>query len=143
MDQKKNLKPELKEIYERVMNTPTGAANKAAPSHTDQTPSANPVSSPQTHTTQPSTAQAKPEFLASVPPRQITTPPAKEFVFSAKNQHEDKKPEHHETTSPTHKASGGSLFNGKVLILGVIFVLVWTMFWLVLLGVVQPASFGL
>lgn len=133
MDQKKNLKPELKEIYDRVMNTPTGSIKSAAIP-------AQPAKQPAPASTGD---QTKANFLTNVPPRHINNPPGKEFVYSAKNQHAEEKKEHHADAHSPHETKKEPLFNSKVLFLGVIFFLVWTMFWLVFFGVVKPSSFGL
>lgn len=141
MDEHKNLKPELKEVYERVMNTPTNVTKSAqTPSVTSeksQTPQSSPAPTPVQNNS------GGEDFLTSTPPRQISSA-SKGFVFSSKNQDEKEAQEKqeeatHQTTHSSHK----SFITGKMIVLGVIFLVIWTFFWLVLLGVIQPGSIGL
>src|SRR5690606_11945862 len=86
MDTKKNLKPELKEIYERVMNTqptsrtsPTPPASAKPTTPVAQQPS-TPVNTPPVSSTPEVQAPAEP-FLSSSAPRAINN--AGGFVFSS------------------------------------------------------------
>lgn len=72
MDTKKNLKPELKEIYERVMNT-KATARTSTPA--EQTP----------HTPQPSNEKnsEQPTPAAAPAPQPVSTPPSEPFLASS------------------------------------------------------------
>ncbi|HRN96606.1 MAG TPA: hypothetical protein PLD54_04120, partial [Candidatus Levybacteria bacterium] len=76
MDTKKNLKPELKEIYERVMNTNPSARTTPPPvsdSKPVQPAVTTPQKSPETAPTPPTPSPVAPQepFLTSSAPRAI------------------------------------------------------------------------
>lgn len=138
MDGNKNLNPQLKEIYDRVMNTNIAPTANSAP----QAPAPTPTTPAPTQN-QPSPT---PNVNQSAPP-----PPTNEgFVFSSKNKlqevHSDVTPQtnvngqpippqaeaHTTSTTVSHKG----FLNGKIVVLLVIFIFVWTFFWLIFLGVI-------
>lgn len=96
MDDKKNLKPELKDIYDRIMNTNVETSTKptiASPSPTSM-PSSAPISTPQILVHQDPASPAStptPEPMTTLPPIKsgsVATPsnPSEGFVFSSNNK---------------------------------------------------------
>jgi len=152
MDDKQNLTPELKQAYDRIMNTPAptknipvatqpGTAGPQAPTPTPPIPTPGPSVTPPTAT--PNTPIATPNttpqptpthapFLSSIPPRPVTQTGS--FAFS------DKKVQ--QAPTPTPAAHPGAVAGGTsavvvnkklsgpiVAILIVVLVVVWTLFW--------------
>lgn len=109
MDPKKQeLTPELKQIYDRVMNTQV----KPSPAP-QQAPTATPPP-PQAQQAPNQTSQES--FLSSVPPRPVTA--AQSFAFSGK------------TAESQEAESGKKMDAGKIIAAGVvILVIVWAVFW--------------
>lgn len=154
MDSKKTLKPELKEIYERVMNTKTATrATPQAQSHkptVQPTPTSTPekqlksstpvasASDSEKHTT--STQAATPEpYLPSSAPRAV--PKRNDtYIFSSRgNNNTEKQTEKKADSAPTNtsekskyedetKKNGNSLLP---VLIGVItlFLIIYTVFW--------------
>ncbi len=131
MDGKRNLKPELKEIYDRVMNT------KVKPGTPKENP---PTSSPEkvtatentTPTTPPLATQSAPTPTESQPPVQKDAAPAdkhlpadKPFTYSSKDAKDGKK-------TTTILGINKSLFIG----LTIIFIIAWILGWGVFFGVI-------
>lgn len=163
MDSKQNLTPELKEIYDRVMNTPAGATGAAAAPTTPTSP--NPVTGtvPPVNTTQtppPAPApipaasaipEATPavdssEYLSSAQPRPLQDIGTKPFSFSGKvvtaTTADAPKPAANAPTAAVQPAAASSapkkgLSTPVVVVLFIAFALVWTFFWLVLLGFIK------
>ena len=151
MDDKQNLTPELKQAYDRIMNTPAPATTTpvAQPNTTTpQAPTPQPpiptpgpsvtpptTTAPSTISTPATTPQPEPAqspFLSSVPPRQVTSTGS--FSFS------DKKGQAPTAPTTTHQAGvvpGGAstaatnkkLSGPIVAILIAVLVVVWTLFW--------------
>ena len=139
MDQKnQNLTPELKQIYNRVMNTqvkqpPAPAASTGpitTPSNggqvtppTPQTTTPQPIAQPSSlPTNQPSGT------LPSVPPRPLTDD-KKPFVFNGKVEGEQ-----NDTQPGTHAAEGKKI-SGSVIVLGVaVLIIVWGLLWAKIFG---------
>lgn len=144
MDPKKqqNLTPELKQIYERVMNTQVKKDEPQAPapqstSSTTPPPAAPtiPVATSSTPTT-PTVPQAPAQneaFLSSVPPRPITDS-SKPFVFTGKAP----KPEEHAqqpSGSPSATPTKSKKISTPIIaVLVIVLVVVWGVFWAKLLG---------
>ncbi len=145
MDPKKqqNLTPELKQIYERVMNTqvkkdtPQASATPQPATTTTTPPPASPTTPPEnTAPATPQTPQAPAQneaFLSSVPPRPITDS-SKPFVFTGKAP----KPEEHAqqpSGSPTATPTKSKKISTPIIVvLVVVLVIVWGVFWAKLLG---------
>lgn len=146
MDKKQtNLSPELKEIYDRVMNTsatpkpnvtptpPTQTPPQAdKPSHPENQPAhaAAPSEMPKPGISMPSIPDAADQALTSSPPRPASTVDGtKPFSFSgtASTSKNDAK--------PGEKKSKISL--PILIILGIAFIAVWGVFWLVMLGFIN------
>ena len=143
MDQKnQNLTPELKQIYDRVMNTqvkqpPTPAAASTgpipAPSNGGQItpPTPQPMAQPSpASTTQPSSLPTNQPSgtLPSVPPRPLTDD-KKPFVFNGKVEGEQ-----NDTQPGTHAAEGKKI-SGSVIVLGVaVLIIVWGLLWAKIFG---------
>ncbi len=159
MDGKKqtNLTPELKEIYDRVMNTsaaPKPAASPQSPSSPLASPTPPPT--PASPTTPPPTSEptmaplgASPttsppgigmpntntaeEALTSSPPRPVSqVDGTKPFSFSGTAS----------STPATKDTSAKSLKKPVIsmpilIVLGIAFVAVWAVFWLVILGFIS------
>lgn len=178
MDSKQNLTPELKEIYDRVMNTPAGAKSATAQPTVTAQPTTAPAP-PTTHNgTPPPTASAIPaaptmtpptaaipvppaptiaeatppvdssEYLSSAQPRPLQDIGTKPFSFSGKvvtaTTADAVKPAPNApastaaaqpATAPSAPKKG--LSTPVVVVLFVAFALVWTFFWLVLLGFIK------
>jgi cobalamin biosynthesis Mg chelatase CobN len=143
MDSKKNLKPELKEIYERVMNTkPT--ARPVQP--TSPTPALQALKSTPDPVASPITEPEKKSepYLASSAPRAINDTTG--FVYSSsqqavstKKKEEDKQPkvvakttEKSTTTTTTKKSNLLPIVIGLL----VAFTIVYTIFWAFYLGII-------
>lgn len=149
MDKKQtNLSPELKEIYDRVMNT-SATAKTAAPaappppitpspalSHTPPpptpgpSPAAHPAPARPSEITMPSVPDTADGALTSSPPRPVSVVDGtKPFSFSgtASTPKEEAK--------PGEKKAGISM--PILIVLGVAFVAVWGVFWLVILGFIN------
>src|SRR5581483_1916507 len=146
MDKKQNLTPELKQIYDRVMNTPTtsqSSTNPAAPVSPSQIPSPTPaVGSPVGPTVfKPQSSNinvVKPTPVASSPTPHA--PAANTFVFQANNA---------KSMSSTPTMASGSQSNGvavaavhkggglspKLLaFIGIAFFIFYALFWLRIFG---------
>jgi cobalamin biosynthesis Mg chelatase CobN len=135
MDNKKDLKPELKEIYERVMNT--------KPTARQTTPTETPKSEVKETQPLPESPELKPEpFLASSAPRPVKDTGG--FVFSSnqqaattKKKEEDNESKHvtkeSQKTPTTAKKS-----NLLPIVIGllVVFTVVYTIFWAFYLGII-------
>lgn len=165
MDNKKqaNLSPELKEIYDRVMNTSSPQATSSEKGTAPQTtvaspppptsPPSSPLSTPpppaptapkMTPPPLPDTPEATPESaLSSTPPRAISDIGSKPFSFSGtakplapvKEEVKAEKKEGEENVTEEKKKSS---FSMPLLIgLGVLFIAVWGIFWAVLLGIIE------
>ncbi len=139
MDNKKGLKPELKEIYERVMNTNSSST-------TPKTPSPKPTPPPEPLAgTVPE--KATEPFLTSSAPRPISD--SSTFVFSShgKNNTPQSAPAHTATPAPkvkeesqSHSAHADTKTQknatkpGNIMIiliaLMVIFTLIYSVFWM-------------
>lgn len=136
MDPKKsaNLTPELKEIYDRVMNT-TPTPKLATPPPV-QAPSALPQTptSPQAPTPSPKaqpvpSLNAADEALSETPPRPLTTGNTFSFNGTVKAQSD-------ENSVATTK--GKSKISLPILIvLGIVFIVVWAVFWAIIFGFIK------
>lgn len=161
-DKKKNLTPELKQIYERVMNTPAGArtnpnAQTQPQAQTPVTASPAPIQASQTAQTPPISQSTQPQMPPipaptgpSVTPSQTTLPPqpaqgvsfaapqpvnpSGSFVFTGKNNN---------TASPAPTPIAGQTMatkSGKKLSSPIIAILVgvlmiaWGIFWAKIFG---------
>lgn len=143
MDGKKqtNLTPELKEIYDRVMNTSANSkpATATQPPIPPPTPINTPTTTPPLHATpppspassglsMPSIPDAADSALTSSPPRPMSSVDGtKPFSFSGTAHTAD--------SNSTDKKKGISL--PLLIVLGVAFVAVWAVFWLVILGFIN------
>lgn len=147
---KQNLTPELKAIYDRVMNTPVGSppgGNPPAPGSTPPTPTPPQPPTPSSSQPPPPTPSEAPPVptpatppesaapLPSIPPRQIDTTD-KPFVFSASNKQETKQ-EKHDSEQPqpeaasTNEAPKKKLLSPPVMALGgVAFLILYAVIWL-------------
>lgn len=147
---KKSLTPELKQVYDKVMSTPTRAPTQQTtpPAQNASTPLSlntspvmpSPVSPPNTNTTAtlPSSpaAQSTSSMYSSVPPRTLKGPSNAAFVFSSSQKG---------TSSPnndiktTLKKVGGKSKALPVLIgfLVIIFIATYTVFWMVMFELIQ------
>ncbi len=125
MDSKKTLKPELKEIYERVMNT------KAAPRQQSNTPQAAPKTEPTAHAPQ---AKTEEPYLASSAPRPVTQDTGT-FVFSSnsKNKGNASKEEEKSKSSSNHSTSKKQEENSNLFpilgVIAVVFLIIYAVFW--------------
>ncbi len=155
MDPKKSLKPELKDIYERVMSTktaprsPVPAGNTNNPTSTASSAKPEPVK-PQPVSPPPSPAASQPDqapYLTGSAPRPITNSDA--FVFSTQGKNsakfpkkENKKPEKeskHEaspSTSTEKKSEKSKKLYSLLVGCMVIFLIVWTIFWALFLDII-------
>lgn len=146
MDKKQtNLSPELKEIYDRVMNTsaapkpstpPTPPPHVEAPSSAHPTPPSQALheTPPAPHTsagiTMPSLPDSADQALTSSPPRPVSIADGtKPFSFSGTASAPK------EEAKPGGKKSGISL--PILIVLGIAFIAVWGVFWLVILGFIN------
>lgn len=139
MDGKKNLTPELKQIYERVMNTPVKAQVPPAqqtPAQASSSPApATPVAPAQPQAAAASIPQAgvqKP--AAQAPPAgPLTTPlrpvaPDKPFTYTANGKKivkVDEHPEKAKAASPTKRSLMPLVLGG-----GALFLVAYTVFWM-------------
>lgn len=143
-DKKQALTPELKQIYERVMNTPSASSAPTtpappvvlpqtpppaatAPSQTQQTIPATP---PSAQTTTAPVTNTIPSLPSSQPRPLNDTGTSKPFVFTA----DVKKPGSTQQPIDTDRAvmakKEGKKLSGKVIILlVVVLVIVWSVFW--------------
>ena len=155
MDPKKqqNLTPELKQIYDRVMNTqvakPQGASQipsqpqTAAPQTSIPPQDASPASppppasapTPSAPQTQAPAVPASPaSFLSSMPARPITDT-AKSFTFSGKvDEKTDEKTPH--APAQEQKASGKKISGKMIGFLAVGLVVIWSLFWVKFFGLI-------
>lgn len=152
MDPKKSLKPELKDIYEKVMSTKTGSRPAAPVSSPTQikTPTPPTAAAAKQTATQSPVQQSTPAasnqepFLSGTSPRPVTNMDA--FVFSNHGKKADK-PEKKiekkaETVTPKAevKSSESNQKSSKlypVLVASMfIFIVLWTVFWAIFLGVI-------
>ena len=135
MDQKKQtLTPELKEIYDRVMNTqaanpvvpaPIANATQAPPIQPANPASPFPLQSPVNPVAQPAANEG---FLSSVPPRPLTD--TKSFVFTGnKVTTQDKQSTVH-APSPAGKKISSKII---ALIVGVV-IIMWSVLWAMIFG---------
>lgn len=136
MDGKKqtNLTPELKEIYDRVMNTSAGSKTPTAPSSLPTTPPAAnnplpPTPAPSPSISIPTAPETADEALTSSPPRPVSAMDGtKPFSFSG-------------TAHTTEEANGTAKKKGLslsiLILLGIVFVSVWTFFCLVIFGFIK------
>lgn len=147
MDPKKqDLTPELKQIYDRVMNTQVANKTPAGLNSTPATPISNspPTTQvPSTNTTntqwqsaatplvnptisQPATTpeSVSQPFLSSVPPRPITE--TKPFVFTGKKiETSNASPEGNQV-----QANGSKKMSGKIIAASVgVLIILWSVFW--------------
>ncbi len=138
MDPKKqDLTPELKQIYDRVMNTqvagktpaglnsaPDTPISSTPPTNTQSQSAATPLVNPtisQPGTTQESVSQP---FLSSVPPRPIAD--TKPFVFTGKKiETSSTLPEGNQV-----QANGSKKMSGKIIAVSVgALIILWSVFW--------------
>ena len=146
MDPKnQNLTPELKQIYDRVMNTEVqkaGAPQGSAPQTPIHTSPATPVAPPATPVSTPASPAAMPpptiptanphDVLSSAPPRPLTDD--KTFVFNgSKITTPEGSTEAHAQAAPgTSKKISGKIIG----LLVVVLVIVWGLFWAKLFGLI-------
>jgi hypothetical protein len=140
MDNKKNLKPELKEIYERVMST------KPSPRTPQQPTPPTPKPQPPTVTPESKEEETPPKnepFLASSAPRPISDSGG--FVFSSNQKAQPVKKEviKNESMPVSTDKKEVEVKKGKksnllpiVITLMVVFTLVYTVFWAFFLGII-------
>lgn len=158
MDERKNLKPELKEIYERVMNTPASPPQPPASKTQLSPPPAPTTSAPHSPAPLP---QAQATTLAqqvkneSTPPTSGAhyAPRTQGFVYTSRGSQPQpteppakNSPEKHtnEKAHSTQKSTGNHApVNAKMVALALIFICIWTLFWLLFFEILQPATFGL
>lgn len=197
---KQDLKPELKEIYERIMKTPVqGSTGTSSPPPTSpmsgpttnppagslmggatqpkQEPFSSPASSafaretltgqtsgqitetqmpkqekpismtqPQTPVSQqPSPLEDQPSSFSSVPPRPAQTPGDTSFVFSSTSGMQTENPMQttgiEQPQAQAQTARGGNKI--LMIVAVVIFLAVYTVFWLIVFGVLDTSSLGL
>jgi len=145
-----NLSPDLKQIYDRVMNTPATKSPSAPTTPAPVTPPAVPPTPPtaanrdMTHPTAP--AMAKPEasnpsvipqspmanvappasndFLSSTPPRPLQGSVGVQSFSLGKDKKE-------ETKTEDVKSEKKGISKSLIIILGVVFFAAWTFFWVV------------
>lgn len=126
------LDPKLKEAYDRVMSTNLPPAQPAAPTPPPQQTPPAPAATPGMPPTQPTPAAPVPSAPMTIPQPTAPTPP----------------PNLHAVSSPTHgstfvsgqhtQKSGGGLSPILLVIAGLIFFAVYTIFWLRFFNVTLP-----
>ncbi|KKQ96068.1 MAG: hypothetical protein A3C27_01450 [Candidatus Levybacteria bacterium RIFCSPHIGHO2_02_FULL_39_36] len=145
MDPKKNLTPELKQIYDRVMNTqvkkpenptetPSGPITNPVPSPIEANvtpsplPSQEPIQQPSPNPAAPSpinTAPTNEAFLSSVPPRPLTD--TKPFVFTGNKISSPQVKT--ETGNQAHVSQNKKLSGKIVAMFVVVLIVIWTLIW--------------
>ena len=151
MDTKKILKPELKEIYERVMSTKAIPRTTAPAEQPKESPPNPPAPPPTTQSNEkpktPDIPAATPEpYLASSSPRAVPKDTGT-FVYSShgKNNSEIPKEEKNEDTktiAPAVPASNKEELHTKnsllpvLMIIMAIFLIIYTVFWAIYLNII-------
>lgn len=155
-----NVTPDLKQIYEKIMSTPTKPQpiNPTSASTASKQPiviPSTPVSEtpPLNNSSKPTQISSPPElttppppstpFLTSVPPRPLKNPQTAPYVFTSGQRGKVVIPAP-ATTVAAHNDHEGSGFS-KVVIgsLVVVFLAAYTFFWLLIFGYVDKSTFGL
>lgn len=149
MDNKKtNLTPELKEIYDRVMNTT--APQKAAPTPPPTPAQPNPLTPPPTppiHADIPSPLNAPPaaapviplqtpaeDALSSTPARPVSEIDNKAFSFSGTAS---TPPAVSQTNKPASEKKESKLSLPVLIVIGIVFLVVWGVFWAIIFGFIK------
>lgn len=148
MDPKKsNLTPELKEIYDRVMNTtatpktpPKAPAAPPAPkADTTQTlsmDSLNPAPSVNTASLNPAPPTPAEDALTNTPARPLSS--QNTFSFSGKAEPMPEAPSVSlDETAGKKKKNQMKLSLPILIALGIAFILVWGLFWAVMFGIIK------
>ena len=133
MDQKKQaLTPELKEIYDRVMNTQVAAPPQPQPvtpptvmGATQPPQSPQPVISPTTTQVPPIQNEG---FLSSVPPRPLTD--TKSFVFTGNKVTTTDK----QSTTQAPLAASKKMSNKIIAIIVGAIIIMWAVLWAMIFG---------
>lgn len=164
---KQDLTPELKEIYDRVMNT-TAKAAPAAPTTPLTPPTATPAPEmhpAEMHTTvaptqpvettpmQPTSqetqnpqmtdsgeqgaTQGNEEFLSSAPARPLQDIGVKAFAYTGKKVTATTADAANAAAPPLQAASKKGISKPILIVLVFVFVVVWGVFWAVLLGLLK------
>lgn len=120
MDQKKNLTPELAQIYDRVMKTPV--QGNPTPPTLSQTPSQ----------AVPPALQGN-EFLSSVSPRPLNESTSKPFIFTGGKPSSPQVSSAPAISGTTEKKA---ISKPILVALGIIFVIVYALFFAKLFGLI-------
>lgn len=137
----KNLKPEFKEIYERVMNTPIKSSPETTKQETPPPAPSQPASAEQKieqTTVQPNQQE---QFLSSVPPRPINDAGSTPFIFSSKDKHNTPTDQNAESANSSqqtvaHTAKKKSI-SPVIFVLIFVFIVAYAVFWLIFFGVIS------
>jgi hypothetical protein len=146
MDPKKsNLTPELKEIYDRVMNTtatpktPPKAPVAPQVSKADTAPSMNslnPAPSVNTASLNPSPPTPAEDALTNTPARPLSS--QNTFSFSGKAEPMPEAPSVSLDETVSKKKKSQMKLSLPILItLGIAFIIVWGLFWAVMFGIIK------
>lgn len=133
MDTKQNLKPELKEVYDRIMNTDTKTSAPKSEEKTAEKPVEQKQTSP-AHTETPALAAHTAPVQSSQPPQHVN--PDQSFAFSSKDH---KFASANESKDHPEKSSdkGQKISKEIIIALVVIFFIIYAGLCAVLLGVIQ------
>lgn len=129
-----DLTPELKQVYDRVMNTQIKTPESLSATPPSSQPSA-PAPLPSAPSQTPSTTPSNPTtgqdpFLSSLPPRPIAD--TKPFVFTG-----NKVTTHEENQSSRVKSSSSNKISVKIIgLVVVVLIVVWALFWTKLFGLI-------
>lgn len=138
MNDKQNLKPELKEVYDRIMNTEVKASKEKEPEKTPDEHKVTPATPPhgETHTSQSAASIAQTHPASSSPTQLPNVNRDQSFAFSTKDH---KLVSAHEPKAHAEKGEdkGQKISKEIIIALVVIFFIVYAGLCAVLLGIIQ------